>query len=493
MKPIRRRSRAAHVWLWTALSIALALVTCSPQPTALFKVRSAGVLRVATTNSSTTCYDGRDGPTGYECELLTALAADLGVKLELVFEKNGAAVIEAVASGRADLGAAGLNVIAGRKQPVRFSAPLQQVRLQLVYRSDHERPADPGDLDGRLLVPAESPMAVKLAELRARYPDLRWQETRELGQEDLLDSVLTGETDYAVANSDLVAVNQRYSPRLRVAFDLSGMQNIAWALPVGTDNTLYGAVQDFLGRLGDAGLARARDRWFGHVDEDDYRGVVRFVSDVQTLLPRYRKAFENAGEKAGVDWRLVAAIGYQESHWNPAAVSPTGVRGIMMLTEETAVRLNVADRENPMQSIDGGARYFAQTVKSLPPSIDEPDRGWMALAAYNQGLGHLLDARVLAQRRGKDPDRWVDVRDSLPLLARESWHQQTRYGYARGSEAVNFVANVRSYYDLLVWMSNGRGAMPPPSGAPERPAAKPVEALRSSGAAPAGPVADARR
>ncbi len=486
MRRFLRRSRAAtHPWFWLAL--VLVLVTCSPRPTALTRVHTTGALVVATTNSPTTCYDGPTGATGYECDLLQGLAKRLGVRLDLRFVATGAAVLAEVAEGRADLGAAGLNVTLTRAQAVRFTQPVQYVQQQLVYRGDRSRPADLGELRGKLAVPVGSPMAERLAELRDRYPGLVWQESNDESAEDLLSRVADGDLDYTIANSDLVAISQRYSPRLRVAFDLTDTQDVAWALPPGRDDSLLDAIQSHLSALGQTELDRLRDRYFGHVNEEDYQGVARFVTDVQKLLPRYREQFEDAGERYGLDWRLIAAIGYQESHWDPDAVSYTGVRGLMMLTTDTALHMDVTDREDPGQSIRGGARYFLQTLKQLPATIEEPDRSWMALAAYNQGLGHVLDARRLAASSGNDPDRWVDVRDALPLLTRQRWFSQTRHGYARGLEAVNFVANVRSYYDLLAWMSGGKTAPANPD------ADAPPAAVKSADARPRGRAAGAPR
>jgi membrane-bound lytic murein transglycosylase MltF len=198
---------------------------------------------------------------------------------------------------------------------------------------------------------------------------------------------------------------------------------------------------------------------------------------VQARLPRYRSYFQEAAQRYGLDWRVLAAVGYQESHWQPAAVSPTGVRGLMMLTSETAAGLAVADRENAAQSIRGGARYLEEILKELPPQIAEPDRTWMALAAYNQGIGHLLDARELAAQLGGDPDRWLDVRNALPLLSREHWFKKTRHGYARGREAVGFVGNVRNYYDMLSWITQNE-----PQGAPPDSSVKPLATTKSASA-----------
>ncbi len=439
----------------------VALVTCSPNPNRLERALASGVLRVATTNSPTTCFAGPSGPTGYECDLLRGLAEKLGMKLELVYLANASQVLDYVAGGRVDVGAAGINVTASRSEQVRFTKPVQTVRQQLVYRADESKPRDLDGLDGKLAVPKGSSMAERLVELRAsRYPTLLWQEIPDAGGNDLLARVADGELTYTIANSDLVALNRRHAPKLKVAFDVSGNEDIAWALPSGSDTSLYDKVQHYLTTFPETELARLRDRHFGVVENDEYLGVVRFVTDVKERLPKYQRYFEDAAERYGLDWRTLAAIGYQESKWDPDAVSHTGVRGIMMLTMDTAAHMDVKDREDAVQSIEGGTRYFQQLLRKMPASIPEPDRTWMALAAYNQGLGHLHDARKLAQKVGKNPNRWDDVREGMRRLTQEQWYSQTKHGYARGGEAVHFVTNVRSYYDVLLWMTGGTNVAP---------------------------------
>src|SRR5882757_1996120 len=342
MNSLLRQTNAVLRWL-LLLSL-LPLSTCSPKPTALQRMQMTGKLVVATTNSPTTCYDGPQGLTGYECDLLQGLAKKLGVKLDLQFFDSTPETVDAVAAGKADIAAASINITPARQARVRFSHPLQQVVLQLVYNSDDIAPQNLGALDGDLdVVPGSSGEEILTAD-QARYPALKWNRAEpENDVDDLLYQVSKGEIDYTIANSDLVAINQRYYPNLRVAFAVSDKQDLAWALPQDGDPSLYNAVQEYLHLLGEGEMARLRDRYFGHINETDYQGVVKFTSDVQSRLPRYRAYFEDAARRYGLDWRVVAAIGYQESHWDPAAISPTGVRGIMMLTTETAADLKVAN------------------------------------------------------------------------------------------------------------------------------------------------------
>lgn len=488
MNVLLRHTSAVSRWL-LLLSL-LPLSTCSPKLSTLGRIQAAGRLLVATTNTSTTCYDGPQGPTGFECDLLQGFARKLGVQLELRFFDSTSEAVAALVGRSADLAAAGISVTPERQNQVRFSVPLQQVALQLVYQGGNKAPQSLDDLDGELDVVQGSGGEAALLSLKGSHPNLSWK-TAEADEDvdDLLNQVSRGELGYTVASSDLIAINQHNYPNLRVAFAVSDQRDLAWALPLGGDDSLYKAVQEYLReQLGQGEVARLRDRYFSNIGETDYQGVVRFTADVQNRLPRYRPYFMEAARHYGLDWRVIAAIGYQESHWDPAAISPTGVRGLMMLTTDTATLLEV-DRENAVQSIRGGAQYFQHIMAELPPQIVEPDRTWMALAAYNQGVGHLLDARTLAAELGGDPNRWVDVRNTLPLLSREHWFKKTRYGYARGREAVGFVGNVRNYYDILNWMTREENAAPAP--VPEPQTAElgdadltRVASIKSSGARP---------
>jgi membrane-bound lytic murein transglycosylase F len=248
----------------------------------------------------------------------------------------------------------------------------------------------------------------------------------------------------------------------------------AWAFPKDSGDSLLARADRFLINADREGyLARVHDRYYGHTKQFDYVGTRNFILHYESRLPRYREMFEEAGAEWGVDWRLLAAIGYQESHWRAGAVSPTGVRGIMMLTEDTAAFLGIDDRVDPKNSIFGGAQYYARQTERVADTVDEPDRTWMALAAYNVGFNHLKDARRIVEWQGGDPDTWVDVSEALPLLAQRKWYTKVPYGYARGWEPVLYVNNIRSYYNIMKWLTaNEESEIPddaeiPDDGAPE--------------------------
>ncbi|GBE47744.1 membrane-bound lytic murein transglycosylase F precursor [bacterium BMS3Bbin12] len=433
--------------------LALALSGCHHRPVlnALQKVEKRGVLRVITRNNPTTYYQGPAGPEGPEYDLVHRFAAELGVKLRLIVPDSFNEILPMIAVGKADLAAAGLTVTPRRERYVRFTPPYQIVTAQVVYRVGHPRPRDvQGLIGGRLMVVAGSSYIERLKALKMRYPRLKWEATTDFSSEDLLGLVSEQEIDYTIADSNAVALDRRFYPELRVAFNFSKPSGLAWAFPRTRDESLYRVAAAFIERMQKSGvLAQILERYYGHIASLGYVGTKRFMQDIKTRLPTYRKLFEEAGTKTGIDWKLLAAIGYQESHWNPHAVSPTGVRGLMMLTLDTADHIGVDNRVNPEQSILGGARYFKQIEKKIPTRIPQPVRTWMALAAYNLGFGHLEDTRILTQERGGNPDSWVDVKRNLPLLSQKRWYRKTRNGYARGMEAAHYVSNIRTYFDIL--------------------------------------------
>ena len=180
---------------------------------------------------------------------------------------------------------------------------------------------------------------------------------------------------------------------------------MVWYLAPGIDNThLMIFINDFLERLNSDGtMARLREEHFGHTDGVSRISAHVFTQNMRQTLPLYRRLIRQVATEYQMDWHLLAAMAYQESRWDPNATSPTGVRGMMMLTKPTARELGVENRLDVTQSLRGGARYLKDLKRRLPKRLQEPDRTWMALAAYNIGLGHLEDARVLTERQGGNP------------------------------------------------------------------------------------------
>lgn len=415
-------------------------------------VKRAGQLSVITYAGTTTYYETPEGPAGFEYDLAKAFADHLGVRLRVVVADNFADVLPRLLEGEADFAAANITATAERQKQVRLTSPYQEIRHQVVYRLGNLRPKKPQDLVGREIeIPAGSPYAEQLRKLKESIPQLEWSESEERRPEELLQLVWEGLLDLTVADSDIVAINRQYFPELQVGFSLSRPEPLAWAFPPSADDSLFDAAMKFLQAQSQSGaLAQLVDRYYGPASGSNFINLTVFRNRVYNRLPLYQQMLEDAGKEYDLDWRLLAAIGYQESYWNPNSVSFTGVRGFMMLTRTTADELGIPDRQDPAASIDGGARYLRDLMDRLPERIEQPDRTWFALAAYNVGFAHLEDARVLTKKQGGDPDKWNDVKARLPLLADPKWHKQTKYGYARGEEPVRFVNRVRVYYEVLV-------------------------------------------
>jgi membrane-bound lytic murein transglycosylase F len=335
-------------------------------------------------------------------------------------------------------------------------------REQLAFDQDEDAPKHPGDLIGkRIAVVAGSNHEKALIALRQEIPELKWESRTQQSVEDLLKEVAQGDLDYTVAYHEQISQMLNYYDNLAAAFDIGKPEKLAWAFPAHADNDLIVEAEQFFAEIQKNGeLHKLLDRYYGHNDRLAPLDAAEFIEQTSKTLPKYRALFEKAGHSINEDWRLIAALAYQESHWDPLATSFTNVRGMMMLTEATADQMKVANRLDARESIMAGTKYLELIKKQLPSSIEEPERTWLALSAYNQGQGHLEDARILTQRQGGNADVWVDVKKWLPSLNNPKHFQKLKHGYARGGEAVIFVENIRAYYDMLTRLTVDVSAAP---------------------------------
>lgn len=431
----------------------LALIGCS-RPTVLERIQQEKVLHVITRDAPSIYHNDQDGPGGFEYELAKRFAEHLGVSLRIQVADNLNELFSVLDQNYTHLAAAGLSITDARKLRYPMSPSYMDARPLTIYNRDVPRPQGPEDLIGkRILVLAGSSHEQRLLKLAEIHPGITWSARSDIDSVGLLAEVESGAFDVAIIDSNELALNHVYFPNVLKGFPLAGKVNFAWFFPPGTDESLQQEARNFFRTIRRNGtLAQIRERHYGHLDRLNYVGARTFVHHLRNRLPTYRDMFVEAASIYGFDWRMLAAIGYQESHWRPNAVSPTGVRGLMMLTQNTARFVGVDNRRDPRESIMGGAKYFKRMLSLIPDDIPEPDRTWFALASYNVGFGHLEDARVLTERDGRNPNRWLDVKEYLPLLAHKEWYTQTTHGYARGYEPVVYVQNIRRYYDVLVWM-----------------------------------------
>ena len=445
------------------------LTACEKPQTALERIQASGELRFAIVASPVTYFKKPVGDyAGLEYELASLFAKRLGLRAKFIVVRDDNAIRWLVNNSKVHIGLVALGLIDYWDNQLQHGPPYRTAKKQLVYRYGDGRPDSMAAVSGEqfVLSKAQSPDRL-LAKFKRDYPNLMWRETETETVPELLKLVNQGEITATIADSNWIAIYRHLYPELRVALDITESLPVAWVYQRHKERSLHDAILAFYQVLQQEGqLDRLLEQYYRHAESFDYVDTRAFLRKIETCLPRLKKLFQQAVAQASIDWLLLAAISYQESHWNPTAKSPTGVRGLMMLTRDTADFVDVDNRLNPEQSVKGGTRYLMQILAKLPQRINPEDRLWLALAAYNLGFGHLEDARILTQEQGGDPDKWEEVRQYLPLLADDHWHPRTTNGYARGYEAVIYVDNIQRYYDILIWKHFLSDIVKPSTGKP---------------------------
>jgi membrane-bound lytic murein transglycosylase F len=486
--------------LAAAFSLLGALSGCDrSSSTAPGPIRARGELRVVTLNLPTCYYLGAQSTEGLEFELASAFAARLRVKLFMYPVADERAMQAELASGRADIAACSLTGTPEWSRVGAGSGAYMRIPQLVVYQSHGVHPRDTLQLEtAKLAVRAGSPQERILQHLKSTVaPSLQWEETAP-SSADPVEDVDSGEAQYAITDAREFSFAHHLYPNVLVGFALPDERPVQWFVRRDAPQ-LLASVNAFFRELAASGaLAGLIQDSSGDTRPFAYEESREFQTYVAERLPRYRAWFEQAATQSGLDWRLLAAVGYQESKWDPHAQSGDGALGVMMLTVDTAQAMGIRDRANPEQSIFAGARYLAQVREMIPDRIPEPDRTWLTVAAYNVGFGHLEDARIITQSLGKDPDSWAQVRERLPLLAQERWYERAKRGYARGWEPVQFVDRIQRFLTLLEWQpgepagtasalgttqsaGSATAVAAPPAGAPAPPASASTPPAPSSG------------
>jgi len=406
-------------------------------------------------NGPTTYYLNNDNqPAGIEYDLAKLFVDQYypGYDIRFTLVNSISDVIPSLLKNKAHIAAANLTVTHLREHLVLFSTPYQETQQQLIFNNEvNKKPKSLADLkDKKIAVPEGTSYAERLAELQKKQPFLHWHTEKHANTESLLEEVADGVLDFTVADNYIAALMQNYYPNLDVALPIGPADKIAWGMSKNADPVLVNNVNAFFSKIKkDGTLRNLLDRYYGHNERLNTLDVTTFLNRSNTLLPKYIHLFKQAQDITGLDWRLLAAVSYRESHWDTYNTSPTNVRGLMMLTEGTADLMGVTDRLDPKQSIPAGAKYIMKLKDTVPERIPEPDRTYMALAAYNIGYAHVEDARVLAKRLGLNPDSWADIKKTLVLLKNPDYFTTLKYGYASGGAPVIFVESVRSYQRIL--------------------------------------------
>ena len=437
------------------IALILYLGNPSHENNQLEQIIERGSLNVATRIGPLSYFEREGLPSGMDYNLLNEFARSLGVELNVTVFDNLDKQLASVYSRDIDMAGATLTATETRMKSYAFSEPYLEVSTLLIQHSGRSAKKTIEDIFGedyRLMAIEGSSHAEVLNQLQNQYPSLHWQEDAEVIMFDLMGQVQSGELDYTVVDSSIYQLERSIFPRIEIALELTEPEPIGFVFPKVKDSSLLDAMNSFLADYQSAGELQAlKDAYFQDHGRMDVAGSLVFKKRLKDRLPKFEPLFREVAEEYDYDWLLLAAQAYQESHWESRARSPTGVRGLMMLTLPTARQLGIKNRLDPEQSLRGGIRYLLSLHSRLPERITEPDRTKFALAAYNVGFGHLEDARILTQRGGANPDLWDDVQQFLPLLRQKKYYTTVKRGYARGTEPVIYVNNIYRFKNILDW------------------------------------------
>lgn len=419
------------------------------RPSTLDRIREERTLRFITQNNAHTYYSYRGRAVGFEHDLAAAFAEHLGVRLEMV-TAPWSELFPTLLEGEGDLIGASLTATEERRETLAFSEGYMVVRQEVVVHASNRRVRDLSDMVGMdVHVRRGTTYEAWLRELQEGGLRINLILHEDLPTEELIRQVSELEIEATVADTNIALLNRRYYPDVRLAFSISSPQLIAWAVrPEATE--LLAEINRFFEELKENGrFQRIHDRYYDNVDVFDYFDIKVFHQRVSSRLPNYIEAIKREAREFGFDWRLIAAVAYQESHYHPFAVSYTGVRGFMQVTEATAAEMGIDNRLDPEQSIHAGVKYLSILRERFEDVENHRDRLLFALAAYNVGYGHVRDAQEIARQEGLDPDRWQSLEETLPLLRQPEYYRETDHGYARGTEPVRYVNRILTYFDIL--------------------------------------------
>ena len=436
----------------TGLFICLLAVlsACSDDLSQLERIESRGSLRVALITTPPLYFPDESLIKGYDYEIISSYAKSIGAKLEVTRSNTISEIIAQLKQGKVHIGITG-NSPDYPDDKIQGIVSHAEDEWYVIGNRKNTLPKSFDDITPSTVIVANgSNPALVLSNLKPKYPSLFWLELPNGNNRQVLKQVNLNNFKLSVISADVYKYYRYLYPEIKIAFTMAKQYPSRWFTYKNGDVSLSNSINSFINQYKQSGKLEQRyNTYFKHLNIFNYTDSFHYLKRIKERLPQYSSLFKNAALDNDFDERFLAAVSYQESHWDAKARSHTGVRGLMMLTNDTAKRVGVEDRLDPEQSIMGGAKYLNILKASLPERIKEPDRSWMTLAAYNVGLGHLEDARIITESLGDNPNLWIDVEKHLPKLSQKEWHQKTKYGYARGHEPVAFVRRIRRYYDIL--------------------------------------------
>ena len=357
-------------------------------------------------------------------------------------------VINSLQHGEGDLGAAGLTITDNRLDYLSFSPSYFEVNQSVTCKENKKIDSIHDLAKLKIVTLSNTSYSENLENLKKKVKDLKWKELESTNSELLLQQIWEDKTICTIVDAHILSLHRRYIPELKEVYKFKELDQIAWAINKKNSKLLTRMTEWFNQKKNRSFIADLKRKYFDFIEFDPYN-LKTFISRIDSRLPNYRDTFMSAAKEYNLPWELIAAVGYQESYWDPKAKSPTGVRGLMMLTRRTAKEVGVKNRLDPVESINGGAKYLRKLIDRMPEYLKLEDRVWFALASYNVGYYHLRDALALAIWQNENPTRWHSVQKVLPLLSHKKYFKRLPFGHARGLEPVIYVKRIKDFYDIL--------------------------------------------
>jgi membrane-bound lytic murein transglycosylase F len=413
------------------------------------RIQQSGVLRMITTRSLNSFYLYKDTPAGFEYDLARAFARYLNVDLDIV-TPGWNNLVTYLDLGKGDFIGAGMAITKERLEKVDFSTPYMDIQQQVIHHTLVFGPRSIHDLAFRTIhVRRNTSYHSRLAEIKASGIDLTYVLHDNVPTEDLIIMVNDREIKFTIADSNIAQLIQRHFPDIRIGIPLQEKESLAWAVRK-DDLEMRTEINGFFAYAKNKGiLKQIIDKYYGHTKDFDVSELKTFHKRVKARLPKYQAIIKKEAQKYGFDWRLMAAVIYQESRFDPTAKSVTHVEGLMQVTRATALEMGIQDRLDPAQSVRAGIKYLSRMYDKFDQIDDAYQRVLFALASYNVGYGHVLDAMAIAREKELNPLVWNSLKKTLPLLTKPDFYEKTRHGYARGWEPVEYVERILTYYDIL--------------------------------------------
>jgi membrane-bound lytic murein transglycosylase F len=447
LKIIMKRQERKKLFLILIL-LSLPILFSCVKKSGLEEIKESGKITVITRNNAHCYYTYRDKPMGFEYDLAKAFSNYLGVSLNVV-TSHWEKLFDVLNGGGGDFIAASLTITPSREELIDFSDEYLAIQQQAIIHTSDYKTEKPEDLKGKTIhVRRGTSYEERLNELKNEGLDITIQLYEDTPTEELIRMVAEKEIEVTIADSNVAFLNRRYYPDVKIAFPIEEQQSLAWAVKKG-EAGLQKAINEFFQKIKEDGtFAKIYKKYYSNVEIFDYVDLKKYHRRLKTRLPKYKEIIKSAAEKHGFDWRLIAAMVYQESHFNPRAKSSTGVRGMMQLTLDTAKDMGIENRLDPKQSISGGVKYLKSLYERYDDAKD-PDRVRITLASYNVGHGHIVDAQKIAKENNLDPNSWNSLQEILPLLRYRKYYRETKNGYCRGTEPVRYVNRIMTYYEIL--------------------------------------------